>query len=139
METATPVRLRRSRAKGARLVSPNGLPIRCVDRTSVFGNIFRAGEFGLDKAAAVHLYLLMLDEDWMLLRIELERMYPFPEVLAYRLQEAMKTREKIIRNIDKLRNANLACYCPLAAPGEVDICHAAVLMDWVKRMESART
>src|SRR3972149_3806760 len=34
---ASLVRLQRSRAKGTRLVSPNGLPIRWVDRTTKWG------------------------------------------------------------------------------------------------------
>lgn len=36
----TPIRIQRSRAKGARLVSPNGLLIVCVSRPSPFGNPF---------------------------------------------------------------------------------------------------
>lgn len=33
-----------------------------------------------------------------------------------------------ISGIDELRGKNLACWCPLPKPGEVDWCHAAVLL-----------
>jgi len=50
-----PVRLQRSRAKGAKLMSPNGLPVVCVTRPGVFGNPFpwrkarEAGYLGTDE------------------------------------------------------------------------------------------
>ena len=42
--TTQPVRIRRSRAKGAKLVSPNGLPIVCVTRPGRWGNQFKIGD-----------------------------------------------------------------------------------------------
>lgn len=44
MNEIKPVRLQRSRAKGAKLVSPNGLPVVCVTRPGVFGNPFATAE-----------------------------------------------------------------------------------------------
>lgn len=36
-------------------------------------------------------------------------------------------------NIFTLRDRNLACWCPLPAPGEPDCCHAAVLLEIANR------
>ena len=33
------------------------------------------------------------------------------------------------RGLRELAGKNLACWCPLPAPGEPDICHAAVLLE----------
>jgi hypothetical protein len=38
----TPIVIQRSRRKGSKLVSPDGLPVVCVSRPSVFGNPFKA-------------------------------------------------------------------------------------------------
>ncbi|MCK8787688.1 DUF4326 domain-containing protein [Roseomonas sp. NAR14] len=37
-------------------------------------------------------------------------------------------RERILRELPTLRGWNLACWCPLPAPGQPDHCHAAVLL-----------
>jgi len=53
-----PVRLQLSRQKGARLVSPNGLPIVIVDRRSKWGNPFHTHGDGnpMEPALAVKLF-----------------------------------------------------------------------------------
>lgn len=33
------------------------------------------------------------------------------------------------KDLSELRGKNLACWCPLPAPGQPDICHAAVLLE----------
>jgi hypothetical protein len=38
-----PVRIQRSRAKGSRLTSPNGLPVVCVSRGTKWGNPYKVG------------------------------------------------------------------------------------------------
>lgn len=38
-------------------------------------------------------------------------------------------RTKLIAALPMLAGKNLACWCPLPAPGEPDICHAAVLLE----------
>ena len=32
-------------------------------------------------------------------------------------------------DVSPLRGKNLACFCPLPAPGEPDLCHAAILIE----------
>lgn len=43
--------------------------------------------------------------------------------------EAAATRKRLLDGLPELRGKNLACYCPLPAPGEPDHCHAAVLLE----------
>ena len=43
-----PVRLQLSRKKGARLVSPNGLPIKIVSRPSKFSNPYRLDDYKIE-------------------------------------------------------------------------------------------
>ena len=52
MTERTPVRLQRSRQKGARLTSPNGLPVVCVSRPSKWANPFPVPEYGRGDAVA---------------------------------------------------------------------------------------
>ena len=42
-------------------------------------------------------------------------------------------RAQILAEVPSLRNHNLACWCPLPAPGEPDHCHAAVLLEIANR------
>lgn len=103
----TPVRIRRSRAKGARLSTPNGLEIVCVSRPSQWGNPFssalrsaKAADKPAWRAASVASFrraLLVADGS-----------LPF-------------TIEQVRRD---LRGKNLACWCPLDQP-----CHADVLLE----------
>jgi len=97
-----PVRLQLSRKKGARLVSPNGLPIVIVDRRSKWGNPFLiTGE--ISRALAVHLFARQLRECGAYFT-------PLPIT---------------IRDIRReLRGKNLACWCPL----DESPCHAEVLL-----------
>ena len=102
-----PVRILRSRKKGARLSAPNGLPIVCVSRPSRWGNPFSAA-LGAAKparkpavrAASVRRFrrALLVDDGSL----------PF-------------TLEQVRR---ELRGKNLACWCPLDEP-----CHADVLLE----------
>lgn len=110
-----PVRIRRSRAKGARLSAPNGLPIVCVSRPSRWGNPFSAG-LGAEKparkpalraASVLRFRRALLAEDGSL---------PF-------------TIEQVRRD---LRGKNLACWCPLDQP-----CHADVLLE-IANADNAR-
>jgi hypothetical protein len=113
MPEPTPVRLRRSRAKGARLVSPNGLPVVCVTRGTKWGNPFSVWQHADVRvgtpAEAVHLFRLLVTGDAGLLA-----RYPF---LRGRYAE-------IATSIDSLLGKNLACFCK---PGEP--CHADVLLE----------
>ncbi len=107
----TPVRIQRSRAKGSRLVSPNGLPVVCVTRPSKWGNPFRI-ESGSGRRAAT----------------QQER-----AVSVERFERALRTAEAVlaftIADVKReLHGKNLACWCPLGQP-----CHADVLLAFATR------
>lgn len=89
-----PVRLQRSRAKGARLISPNGLPVVCVTRPSKFGNPFRVGKY-LSSGEAAERY-----REW------LRHPHQWERVIAIKKE---------------LRGKNLACFCSLNKPCHADI------------------
>ncbi len=91
-----PVRLQRSRRKGARLVSPNGLLIVCVTRPGKWGNPYdTAAEFGRMLNLAIYAE-------------RHQASFPFTgDAVAF-------NRMKVIaRHIGELRNQNLACWCKL--------------------------
>ena len=81
--SAKPVRLQRSRRKGATLVSPNGLPVVYVGRGSKWGNPFSVREHGRAKAYALFSHRLRND----------------------RLKISVNDVRK------ELRGRNLACWC----------------------------
>lgn len=98
-----PERLRRSRAKGARLTASNGLPIVVVSRPSRWGNPFPidtskpAAEVARQRAQSIQNFERALN--------------------GSRLRF---TKDEVRR---ELRGKNLACWCPLDGP-----CHADVLL-----------
>jgi hypothetical protein len=111
-------RLQRKRTPGSHL--PEGTV--CVDRTTKFGNPYKVGDTIVltdppgatrivrDRADAVELfaaYIKALDEDHL-------------------VTEGIRV---------ELRGKDLACWCPLPAEGEPDICHAAVLLAVVNHPE----
>lgn len=105
---AKPVRLQRSRRRGSRLVSPNGLPIVYVGRPSKYGNPFKASNGDCDHpdcGPRSHPPVTALEA-----------------VEAFRMWfNAHPDREEMKR---ELRGKNLACWCPLDQP-----CHADVLLE----------
>lgn len=107
-----PVRLQRSRRKGSKLVSPNGLPVVCVSRGTKWGNPFKASDFmGEDgkpgnKRLAVERFRLWLHG-------------------CYFYETDLNIRLKIVLDsIGELRGKNLACWCKIGEP-----CHADVLLE----------
>jgi len=119
MSTASPQRIRRLRQKDWR----KGDAV-IVDRTSIYGNPWKAGEPGVpDRAAAAAQFALGLalrrivaatakDPDEALLLMRLGSNYPSDEQIRA-----------------ELAGRDLACPCRLPEPGETDHCHAAVLID----------
>jgi len=109
-----PVRIKRSRAKGSHLLSPNGLPVVCVSRPSKWGNPFplpsrtEASPAERERARARSVALFRQE----LARPAARSRLPF-------------TREDVRRD---LRGKNLACWCPLDGP-----CHADVLLEVANR------
>ena len=103
-----PQRILRSRARGSRLVSPNGLPIVCVSRPSKWGNPFSVGL--VEKLSNV--------ERRALRAASVAR---FQQALLSADHELGFTVVDVQR---ELAGKNLACWCPLDQP-----CHAQVLIE----------
>lgn len=105
METQpTPVRLRLSRKKGFRLVSPNGLSIVKTDRTTKWGNPFRVLHCG-SPAQAVQLF-----REWL-------------------ISQGDEAGDFIVDIKRELKGKNLACWCPLFDEnGLIKPCHADELL-----------
>lgn len=120
-----PVRIQRSRRKGAKMTSPNGLPVVYVGRPTKWGNPFRAeGCAVVDcatggilyrrpspseaRASAVRLYRAYLDNDGTQ-----------PGAIRDEGGAMLKALAR-----DELRGKNLACWCKLGEP-----CHADVLLE----------
>jgi hypothetical protein len=95
-----------------------------VDRTSGYGNPWKVGEPGVpDRAAAAAQFQLGL----ALRRIVLATAKnPDEALLLMRLGSNYPSDEQIRA---ELAGRDLACPCPLPEPGEVDHCHARVLID----------
>jgi hypothetical protein len=96
---AKPVRLQRSRKKGSRLVSPNGLPVVCVTRGTKWGNPWKVGQkYGGTKGDCANYF-----------RAWIEQSPP-----GRKLAEEARV---------ELRGKNLACWCPIGSS-----CHADLLL-----------
>lgn len=96
---ADPVRLVRSRVKGSKLTSPNGLPVVCVTRGTKWGNphALPAGASTADRHRAAFLFRESL----------------VAERLPYTIDDVRR----------ELRGKNLACWCKESP------CHASVLLE----------
>ena len=114
----TPVRLRLSRRKGFDLQAlsraTNGMEAVKVDRSTAYGNPFIVGKHGT-RAYCVELFVRLFEGLLPIVDVETTR-------AAHRL---IGERSAILAD---LRGKNLACWCALPAPGEPDVCHAAVLL-----------
>lgn len=110
----TPVRIRLSRAKGFNLqaasMAINGLPaVNCA----------RPWRFGNPLTACLREHAVWIFRRW------LDGYIDPPDLRERRL--------RLLRELPSLRNHNLACWCPLPAPGGSDWCHAAVLLEIANR------
>lgn len=116
--SATPQRIRLSRAKGFNLQAAsqalNGLPAVKVDRGTPWGNPFVIGRDVSNAAGAVRMFRLWLEG-------ALDREPGMCPDLEFR--DRIMTDGK-----HGLRGINLACWCPLGAP-----CHADVLLEIANR------
>lgn len=102
MNHPKPQRLQRSRKKGSKLTSPNGLPNVYVGRPGKWGSPFVAGE----SRSRTEAYMLFQDNAKM--NSNAAKRLPYP------------TTEEIKR---ELSGKNLVCWCPLSC-----VCHADVLL-----------
>lgn len=98
MNNIKPVRIQLSRKRGAKLVSPNGLPIVICDRRGKWGNPYRIGEWALFRGT--HAFIT-------------------PENNLLYFREYAETRKKQAQT--ELRGKNLACWCDLSKPCHCDI------------------
>jgi hypothetical protein len=116
-----PVRLQRSRGKGARLVSPNGLPIVCVARPSRWGNQYRVRKTGARWGGVwvvMHSSLYVSESFATEEEAAKECVAMFRRALLAGLSDV--TVEEVRRFLE---GKNLACWCRLGAP-----CHADTLL-----------
>lgn len=115
-----PVRMQRLRAKGARLVSPNGLPIVYVGRPSMWGNPYAMTRKGLCWYVGTYFGS----------RFEVLK-YCYSETEARKLSVSLFRDDLLSGKSDLtieqvrvlLRNSNLSCWCRLGDP-----CHADTLL-----------
>jgi hypothetical protein len=117
----TPIVIQRSRRKGSKLVSPNGLPVVCVSRPSVFGNPFKAKAavaVGYKDGAAMAVWAFRV---W--LGVQWEDAPEFREAHPER-------RRVLLERLPELKGKNLACWCRPRTP-----CHAVTLLDLANRPE----
>ena len=108
MPDVRPVRLQRSRKKGFKLTSPNGLPVVVVSRPTKWGNPFAVGSMKnplgikvVDLRHAFVLYRSLASDN--------------PKLVAAAQAE--------------LRGRNLACWCPVEVYVMDGHCHADVLLE----------
>ncbi len=128
----TPVRLRLSRAKGFSLqavsMATNGLPAVSCARPGKFGNpftiekAFDAGYLRGTDERAQRSFVVECFRDWL-----------GGSDKWWMGNESAAARKAILACLHSLRNHNLACWCPLPAPGAPDHCHAAVLLEVANR------
>lgn len=119
-----PDRLQLSRARGFRLPE-NAVS---VARPGRWGNPYRVGVFGLPLA--VQLFRNSMEGFWspgLVAHLSDEL-----AAEAYRCHSDLRNR---VRKLDvrELRGKALACWCPVPAAGEPDLCHRAVLLDLANR------
>lgn len=111
-ENVKPVRIQRSRRKGAKLVSPNGLPIVCVTRGTKWGNPFKVASAADIQRAGYFGFILPRSKEQC--------------VISYSswLRHSDEGRRIATASRTELQGKNLACWC-----GASEICHADVLLE----------
>ncbi len=119
----TPVRIQLKRTKGWKM-PPNTVK---VTRPGIWGNPF----------VVVPNYKpgRNIGGNYIAVQTAQDAVECFREMMG--LDTEIGTRAYLLRSrIDELRGKNLACWCPLPAPGEPDLCHAAVLLELSNRPKS---
>lgn len=120
-----PIRLQLRRARGFDLQALsselNGLPALNCSRPSLLGNPWRVGP-GLSRAQAVALHQAWFEAD------DASRL----GYAGTRGDELEALRTRVRARLEALAPVNLACWCPLPARGFRDVCHCAVMVDFVR-------
>jgi hypothetical protein len=120
MTKVHPVRLQRSRAKGSKLVSPNGLPIVYVGRPSMWGNQYAVKRKGL----CLYVGSFFGKRFEILKRCSSENEARKLCVSLFRDDLLSGKSDLTIEQVRVLlRNSNLSCWCRLGDP-----CHADTLL-----------
>ena len=125
MSDAPPQRLQLRRTKGFNLqrvsLALNGKHAVNCARPGRFGNPLvvgqRVGELAVPRNRA---------EAASMFRAALEYVRAGGLLCPARLHDRFET---ILAHWHELRGVNPACWCPLPAPGEPDVCHAAVFLE----------
>lgn len=110
-----PHRVQLSRRKGWR--KPENTVV--VARPSKWGNPFSVAEQGRERA-------VQWFANWLTNTVDAQGRYVFGTTDYHGVEASRRPSVEDIRA--ELAGKNLACWCPLPAPGERDICHAAVLL-----------
>lgn len=121
---STPVRIQRKRTRGFDLQAEsraiNGLPARCVDRSTWWGNPFRVGTTVSVRSAK---------GERIVIAGPIENN---AEAIAWFrgmwLAREARSPGLLDRRMAELRGKNLACFCALDAP-----CHGDVLLELANR------
>lgn len=124
-----PVRIQRSRRKGAKMVSPNGLPVVYVGRPSKWGNPFRveqdeSGQWWVADCWGITRFK-SADEVWArmsavnLFKVYLDNGGTAPGQIRDSGGAFIKQLAR-----EELLGKNLACFCRLD-----QVCHADVLLE----------
>jgi hypothetical protein len=117
IKARVPIRLQRSRKKGAR--TPEGA--RYVGRPTLYGNPFRSDRFGHARSVVLH-------RDWLAGRISalrLERLGFCPGEIA----TLERRRDRILDRVHELAGLDLQCWCPASSRW----CHADTLLAMANR------
>src|SRR4051812_27649244 len=98
-----------------------------VDRTTVWGNPFDVREYG--SALSLHLFESTACGCWSKSHVHGFDDETLLEVHAAHCAWLRRLGGRPLeRATEELRGRNLACWCPLPAPGVEDECHAAILL-----------
>lgn len=148
-EKMKPVRLQRSRKKGAKLVSPNGLPVECVSRPGKYGNPFVAGmsahEAEQSAAKAGRMRIDLEDApNTVAQAVELYRWWLI--AVPQRMNDPMPSAGEIAVDLCGKNLADWCKLCPEHAAGKpFDVkcekcapCHADVLLELANASISAQ-
>jgi hypothetical protein len=101
-ELAKPMPVRLHHQRAVKVVSPNGLPVKCVDRVSRWGNPFEIGKDGTREEV-----------------IQKYRAWFFTGTESKKVGRYIVDPRSLRERIGELRGFNLAC-CPLELPRHAD-------------------
>jgi Domain of unknown function (DUF4326) len=106
-ERTEPQRIQLKRTKGWRMPA-NTMK---VDRTTIFGNLF-----SVESSMAAPALCVCTSFGW-----------------SGSCRRERTKRRMVLEALPGLEGKTLGCWCPLPEPGEVDACHAAVLLEFVRK------